>query len=58
MFLKANACAVYFLHNNALIVTMHISNCRVSKILVESESNINILYGGALDRIEDTLEMA
>ena len=61
MFLETDACAVHFSYNDALIVTMHIDK---SRILVDSGSSINILYGGAmdimevLDRIEDTLEMA
>ena len=37
---------------------MHIGNCRVSKILVDAGSSVNILYGGALDRMEDTPELA
>ena len=50
--------AVHFPHNDALVITMHISNCRMSKILVDCGSSINILYGGALDIMEDTLEAA
>jgi len=37
---------------------MHIGNCRVSKILVDIGSSVNILCGGTLDRMKDTLEMA
>ena len=58
MFSEANACAVHFSQNDALIVTMHIDNYRVSRILVDRGSSINILYGGVLDRMEDTLEAA
>jgi len=31
---------------------MLIDNCRVPKILVDGESSINILYGGALDMMD------
>jgi len=37
---------------------MHISNCRVFIILVDSGSSVNILYGGALDRMDDIPEAA
>ena len=57
-FSEADACAVHFLHNDILFVPMHIGNCRVSRILVDNESSVNILYGGALDRMEDTPEVA
>ena len=46
--------AVNFLYNDALIVTMNIDNSRVSRIPVDSWSNVNILYGGAVDKMEDT----
>ena len=56
-YFDTDAHAVLFPHNDTLVVTMHIENCRVSKILVDAGSSVNILYGGALDRM-DTLEMA
>jgi len=37
---------------------MHISCCRMSKILVDGGRNVNILYEHALDRMEDTPELA
>ena len=37
---------------------MHIDSCRISRILVDSKSSINILYRSILDRIEDTPEIA
>ena len=37
---------------------MLIDNCRVSKILVDRGSTVNILYGGFLDRMEVTMEIA
>jgi len=58
MFSKADAYVVHFPHNDALIITMHIGNCRVSRILIDSGSSVNIMYGGALNRIEDIREMA
>jgi len=54
--LDSDASAMHFSHNDALIITMIISNYRVSKVLVVRGSVINILYVGALDRMEDTLE--
>jgi len=54
----SDALVVHFSHNDALINTMLIDNCRVSKILVNGGSSVNILYRGALDRMEDTLEIA
>ena len=57
-FLKVDAYAMHFPHNDALIVTMHISCSRVSKILVDMGSSVNILYGHTLDRMEDTPELA
>ena len=57
-FSEADPHTILFLHNDALIFSMHIGNCRVSKILVDAGSNVNILYGGTLDRMEDTQEMA
>ena len=56
-FSEDDAYAVHFLHNDALIIIMHIGNCRVSRILVDNGSSVNILYGSAPDRM-DTLEIA
>jgi len=41
-FSDANALVVHFPHNDALIVTVLIGNCRVSKILINEESSVNI----------------
>jgi len=49
---------VHFLYNDALIVTMLIGNFWVSKVLVDGGSSANILYGGALDRMKDSIEAA
>ena len=57
-FLDFDASTVHFPHNDALIITMLSGNCRASKILVERGSSVNILYRGALDRMEDTPEAA
>jgi len=56
-FSDADAMVVHFPHNDALIVTTIIGNCRVTKVLVDRGSFVNILYGGALDRMEDTPEI-
>ena len=48
---------MHFPHD-ALIITMHIGSCQVSRILIDSGSSVNILYGSAMDNIEDTLEIA
>jgi len=53
-----DASTMHFSHNDALIVTMLIGNCRVFKILIDGRSSVNILYGGALDTMEDTLKVA
>jgi len=58
MFSETHACAIHFPHNVALIVTMHIVNCQVSRILVDNESSVNILYRGTLDKMKDTTEIA
>ena len=56
---------MHFPYNDTLIVTMLIGNCRVSKVLVNRGSFVNILYRGAhilyrgaLDRMEDSQEAA
>ena len=49
---------MHFPYNDTLIVTMLIGNCRVSKVLVDRGSFVNILYRGALDRMEDSQEAA
>jgi len=41
-----DASAVHFSHNDDLIIIMLIGNCRVSKILVNGGSSVNVLYGG------------
>ena len=57
-FSNANTHAVLFPHNDVLVITLQIGNCRMSKILINVGNNINIMYGGALDRMEDTPELA
>jgi len=56
-FSETDAYTMHFSHNDALVMTMHISYCRMSKILVDEESSVNILYRHAIDRMEDTPEM-
>ena len=43
-FSETDAYAVHFLHNDALVMAMHIGCYRMSKILVDRESSVNILY--------------
>ena len=57
-FSEVDTYVVHFSHNVALVVTMHIDCCQVSKILVDGETSVNILYGHALDQMEDTLNLA
>ena len=57
-FSEEDAYYVHFPRNDALMVTVHIGCCKVFQILVDGASSINILYGHALDRMEDTLEQA
>ena len=56
-FSEDDACVMHSPHNDALIVMMQSGSCRVSRILVDSGSSVNILYESALDRMEDTPEM-
>jgi len=56
--LEENAYIVHFPHNDALVMTIYIDYCKVLKIPVDGGSSVKILYGHALDRIEDTLELA
>ena len=57
-FSDADTCVVHFSYNDDLVITMHLGNCQMSKILVDGGSNVYILYGSALDRMEETLEIA
>jgi len=49
LFSEEHSYAIHFLHNNALVVTVQIECCKVSKIQVGEGSSANILYGHALD---------
>jgi len=57
-FPETDADAMHFLHDDALVMTMHIGCYRMSKILVNGGSSINILYEHVLGRTEDTPELA
>jgi len=48
-FLKEDAYVVHFPHNDALVMTIHIDCCNVSKISANGGSSVNILYGHTLD---------
>jgi len=52
-FSEEDAYSVHFPNNDALVVTVHIGCCKVSKILVDGRSSVNIMYGHALYRMED-----
>ena len=56
-FSDADIMVVHFPYNDALIVTMLISNCLVSNILINIGNFIKLLYEGTLDRMEDTPEI-
>ena len=58
LFSEEDTYTVHFPHNDALVIAIQIGCCRVSKILIHGESSVNILYGHALDRMEDTPELA
>jgi len=57
-FLEEDSYVVHFSQNDTLVLTAHIGRCKVSKILVDGGSSVNILYGHALDRMENTPELA
>jgi len=57
-FSEEDSYAVHFPHNDALVVTTQIRSSKVSKILVDGGNSINILYGHALDRMENTPKLA
>jgi len=57
-FLEEDAYAMHFPHNDALVVTIHIGCSKMLKILVDGGSSVNIMYGHALYRMEDTPELA
>ena len=57
-FSEEDSYPMHFSHNDALVVMIHIRCCKVSKILVDGGSSVNILYGHALDRMEGSPELA
>lgn len=57
-FSDANTDVVLFPHNDALVVSMHIEKCECPRSSSTPAATSKILYGGSLDRMEDTLEMA
>ena len=52
------AYSVHCSYNDALVMTVHIDCCKVSKVLVDGGSSVNILYAHALNRMENTPELA
>jgi len=56
-FSEEDSYLVRFPHNDALVVTVDIRYYKVSKTLIDGGSSVNILYGRALDQMEDTPEL-
>jgi len=56
-FSDSDASAVHFPCNDALIITMIIGNCRMSKVLVEGKAPLTSSMGVPLNRIEDTTKL-
>ena len=57
-FTDEDAFGVPFPHNDALVITIPIGNCKVSRVLVDTGSSVNIMYGQTLNQMEDTPEAA
>ena len=57
-FTDADAIGVRFPHNDALVITIQMGNCRMARVLINIGSSVNIIYGEALNRMEETLEVA
>ena len=58
IFLKEDAYIVHFSHNDVLVVAIHTGCCKVSKLLIDEGSSVNIMYRHTLDRMEETPELA
>jgi len=56
--LEEDSYTVHFPCNDTLVMIAHIRCSKVSKILVDGGSSVNILYDHVLDRMKDTLELA
>ena len=50
-FAEDDASHMQFPHNDLLVVTLQIANCRVQKILVDTRSSVNVMYKATLDKI-------
>jgi hypothetical protein len=57
-FTDADAVGVRFPHNDALVITIQMGNCKMARVLIDIGSSVNIIYGEALDRMEETPEAA
>ena len=55
---EEDAYTVHFSHNDTLVIAVYTGCCKVSTILINGRSSVNILYRHALYRIEDTPELA
>ena len=43
-------------HNDALVLTLDVSNCVVSRILVDNETSVNVIYLRKMDINESKVE--
>lgn len=57
-FSNEDARGMFFPHNDALLITIHINNCKVTRVLIDTTSSVNIIYGQTLDQMENTPEAA
>lgn len=55
-FSNEDVCGMYFPYNGALVIAIHIGNCKVAKVLIDTDSSVNIVYGQTLDQMEDIQE--
>lgn len=51
-FTDEDATGVHFPHNDALVITIPIGNCRVSRVLIDPSSSVNIINEKTLDQME------
>jgi len=57
-FTADDAIKVRFPHNDALVITIQMGNCKMARVLIDIGNNVNILYGEALNQMEETPEAA
>lgn len=57
-FSNEDVCGVFFPHNGAFVISIPIGNYKIARVLINTGSSVNIMYGGMLDQMEDTREAA